>query len=424
MKKLRTRWRKLDNSAKIFPMISNKKFTSVYRISAVLKEDIDENILSKAVENVLNKQVSFKVKLRRGFFWYYFEANNKKIKVEKENNYPCKLIDKNENNGYLFKVTYYNSKINLDVFHSLTDGSTATNFLKEIVYEYIDLKTNKKVADRSEDHFLTNNVEDSYLKNYDKKKAKNEKAKNAYSIHGKNLPLYAFGVIHEFINLEQFKELAKENGATITEYFVAILAYAIYKEDFIYHKSKKPIRICIPVNLKKYFESNTSTNFFSYMNIELKLSHKEEYSFKDILALVLNEFDERFTHEEIEKIMASNIKLGVNPVIRGIPLIIKNIAVSLSYINVRNHLTTTFSNVGKIELKEEYANYVDSFLFLLSPDNIGRIKFSAISYENKLVFSSISLLNDYKIEKAVYEFLKEKNIEINMESNGVYGTIS
>ena len=32
------RWRRLDASAKLFPFIANKKLSSVYRVSAVLKE--------------------------------------------------------------------------------------------------------------------------------------------------------------------------------------------------------------------------------------------------------------------------------------------------------------------------------------------------------------------------------------------------
>ena len=140
MKKLRTRWRKLDNSAKIFPMISTKKFSSVFRVSAILSEDIDESTLNEAVENVINEQISFKVRLRKGFFWHYLELNTKKPKVEIENDYPCRYIDKYENNGYLFKVTYYKNKINLDMFHSLTDGNSAIKFLEKIVYKYLDLK--------------------------------------------------------------------------------------------------------------------------------------------------------------------------------------------------------------------------------------------------------------------------------------------
>ena len=40
-----TRWRKLDNAAKIFPATSGKKDTRVFRFSCDLKETIREEIL-------------------------------------------------------------------------------------------------------------------------------------------------------------------------------------------------------------------------------------------------------------------------------------------------------------------------------------------------------------------------------------------
>ena len=110
-------WRKLDNSAKIFPMVSNKKFTSVFRVSVILKENIDEEVLKQALDIAIEKQTSFKIRLKKGFFWYYLEENPKKPEVKKESDYPCRYIDKDTNNGYLFDVTYFNNKINLDVFH-------------------------------------------------------------------------------------------------------------------------------------------------------------------------------------------------------------------------------------------------------------------------------------------------------------------
>ena len=77
-------WRRLDNSAKIFPIASSKKYSSVFRLSAVLNEKINPQILKKSVEMVLKNLSSFKVKLKKGLFWYYFEDNNKKVIIEKK----------------------------------------------------------------------------------------------------------------------------------------------------------------------------------------------------------------------------------------------------------------------------------------------------------------------------------------------------
>ena len=212
-------WRRLDNSAKIFPIASSKKYSSVFRLSAVLKEKIAPNILKKAVNLALKNLSSFKVKLKKGFFWYYFEDNNKEVIIEKEKDYPCKYIDPNTNNDYLFKVTYWENKINLDIFHSLTDGNSGIIFLREIVYTYIELAHKEDFSQKLRtERKISNNTEDDYLKNYDKKSKNSKGGKKAYRLKGKILPLAAIGVIHVNIDLDELKNRAKEKNDTTTQY--------------------------------------------------------------------------------------------------------------------------------------------------------------------------------------------------------------
>lgn len=424
-KRRRIRWRKLDNSAKIFPIVSNKSFTSVFRVSALLKEKIDEEILQVALNEVLERQMSFKVKLIKGLFWYYLEENTKISKVKKEDDYPCRYINSNTNNGYLFSVTYFENKINLEVFHSLTDGNTAIKFLQEIVYKYLDIKKETlKRANEKQERILSNNTEDSYLKNYNKKKTKREKSQKAYVLKGKKLPFGMTRVIHNFINLEQLKSVSKESGATITEYLTAVFVYCIYTQNYKYSSSKKPIKVCVPVNLKKYYNSNTVSNFFSYMSVNINIYEKREYTFLDILNLVKMEFKNKLELSEIEKTMGANIKIGTNFFIKLIPLFLKKILVGISYKEIRKYSTTTVSNLGRIVVKEEYKNEIENFLFLLCADSVEKDKGTIISYNNNLVFTFTSIIENNKIEKAFYEFIKGQNIEISVEGNGVYDVIS
>ena len=126
-------WRRLDNSAKIFPMSAGKKYSTVFRLSAVMKEKVHPKLLEKAVIQALDKYKSFKVRMKTGFFWNYLEYNPKKPIIEREKDYPCKYINPKTNNNYMFKVTYFDKKINIDIFHSLTDGNNGNTFFKEML---------------------------------------------------------------------------------------------------------------------------------------------------------------------------------------------------------------------------------------------------------------------------------------------------
>ena len=124
-------WRRLDNSAKIFPIAAGRKYSTVFRLSAVMKEKIEPKILYNAVNRALEQYPSFKVRMKAGVFWYYLEYNPKKPIVEEEKDYPCKYIEPRTNNNYLFKITYFENKINIDIFHSLTDGNSGKCFLEK-----------------------------------------------------------------------------------------------------------------------------------------------------------------------------------------------------------------------------------------------------------------------------------------------------
>ena len=421
MEDRKSSWRKLDNSAKIFPISSGKKYSTVFRLSALLKENIDKNTLEEAVKKTLKKYKSFKVKMKEGFFWYYLEENFKEPIIEEEKEYPCKYIEPKTNNGYLFKVTYFEKKINIDIYHALTDGGSGTVFFREIIYTYLELKhkdefeNNERIARKIEDY-----IEDSYIKNYNKKLSKRDQSGKAFEVKGKKIKLGAISAIHEIIDLEDLKREAKKYQATITQYLTSVLIYSIYNAN--YKNSKRPIKTCIPVNLKKYFPSDTMSNFFSYITI---VTNKEKIaSFENLMEFVKKEFKEKLTEEEIIKTMSANVKLGNNLFIKSIPLILKKIIVRLSYMEIRKYTTITYSNIGRIGIIGDYQKYIDYFLMLIAPEPVEKIKCSSCSFENKMVFTFTSILNSNEIEKFFYEFLKSQNIKVEIESNGVLDDIS
>ena len=418
-------WRRLDNSAKIFPIASSKKYSSVFRLSAVLKEKINPKILKSAVEIVLKNLPSFKVKLKKGVFWYYFEDNAKEIIIEEEKNYPCKYIDPNTNNDYLFKVTYWGNKINLDIFHSLTDGNSGIIFLREIVYTYIEIAHKEEFDKKLRiERRLSNNTDDEYLKNYDKKSKGGRGGKKAYILKGKQLPLAAIGVIHVNINLEELKNRAKEKNVTITQYLTSVLIYSIYNTKYKKYNGKRPIKVCVPVDLRKYFKSETVNNFFSYITVQADMRLKMLQSFDGIIKFVKSDFEKMLTYEEISKTMSANVKLGNNPIIKVIPLFLKLPIVKLSYLEIRKYTTTTFSNIGRIGIIGEYQKYIDKFLMLIAPETVEKIKCSSCSFNNNLVFTFTSAMQDTEVEKEFCKKLKEEGINIYVEGNGVHDFIS
>ena len=134
-------WYKLDLSANVYPTLQRKNFSNVFRLSVVLKEEIDPDTLQKAVDLTLPRFPAFKVALRKGIFWRYLEPNDRPGPfVMPDIINPCMPMLFKSNNRYLIRIYYYRCRISLEVFHSLSDGSGALKLLKTITAVYLRLK--------------------------------------------------------------------------------------------------------------------------------------------------------------------------------------------------------------------------------------------------------------------------------------------
>lgn len=416
-------WRKLDNSAKIFPISAGKKYSTVFRYSAVLKDKIDAKVLVNAVENSLNKFKYFRMKLRKGAFWHYLEYNEKPAIIERESVYPCEYVNPKECNDYLFRVSYYKNKINVDYYHVLTDGNSALELFKEILYQYIELKNPKQFQKETRDKgFLKYdlNATDDFITNYDINVKNNNNSELAYEIKGNRFSTNKIATIHEYIESDELKAKANEYNATITQYLSAVLIYAIYNSNMNKEKlSKRPVKICIPVNLRRYFESKTISNFFSYFTVVAHVKQDNLDTFEKILNLVKNEFEKKLTKEEIIKTMSANVKIGTNKLVRIIPIHLKMLLVRIGFFVIRKYTTITLSNVGRFGLLKDYQEYIDHVLMMIAPERIEKIKTSAISYNNITAFSFTTNICNTEIEYEVKKILESHGLKVGIESNSV-----
>lgn len=413
-------WRKLDDQAKVFALATNNKYMSVFRLSVVLTEKIDKTILQKSLELALEKYKAFKVRLSKGLFWYYFEENTKKPIVTIENDYPFKKLNFRDNNDYLFRATYFNNKINIDFYHVLTDGNAGGEFLKEIVYRYLELKYPDEFENTHiEQQEVLQDSENAYKKGYRKHFKKGSKSKKAYMLQGEELDKGIVSINHFNIDLKEIKGCTKLNECSLSMYLVAMIAYSIYETNYKVYGGKKPINICVPINLKKYIDTETVSNFFSYMVVGLNLRKRKIYSFDDILVMVKREFNKKLKLEKILGTISADAGSTNNIFVRIVPLVIKKLAVIIGSFEVKRHFTLTFSNVGKIEVEDEYKKHIENFFVMLSPDWAEKIKCGVCSYENNLVVSFSTTLKESSIQKKFKEVLERDNINFSIEGNGV-----
>lgn len=419
MQRQKIRWEKLDNTANLFPAIANREMTNVYRISVTLTENIDERLLQQAVDKVLPRFDTFRVRMRRGIFWHYFETNAKPAPlVREENDYPCRYIEPYANNNYLFRVTYYANRINLEVFHVLADGMGGVNFLREITYQYLRLHYTElesgQVDSFSDDTSV--NTEDSYLKNYRKAKKKGYQTKRAVEIRGERLTAGELSVMHGFLSVQELKRVCKRYSVSINEYFTAVFLYSIYKEYLHGQSSDKPIAASIPVNLRPYFDSLTTRNFF--VMVSAVLEPQEEMTLEEVIMVVRDSLRSQITKEHLEDLFSYNVSNQKNIFLRSVPIFIKILAMRFVYRSSAKANTTTVTNIGNIKVEEKYQPYIRYFSAMLSRSVGQNMKGAICSYQDTMVFTITSVLQDVSIQRCFFRTLAKEGLSVKVETNG------
>ncbi len=422
LRKEQLAWDKLDNTANLFPVIATEDMTNVYRISVTLTEEIDRVLLQEALNRILPQFSVFRMRLRMGVFWYYFEENTRPAPIVREEySHPGAYIDKSRNNHYMFRVTYYKCRINLEVFHALTDGAGGITFLKELVYQYLRLRYPDilKVDKDKISSGIFLDKEDSYVKNFKKGHARVYKSEKALTLNGERLPKGEMGVVHGYMPIDQLKTAGKQYGVTINQYLVGAFVYAVYKEYLKESPSKVPIRCCVPVNLRPYYDSHTMKNFFAMVFATFK-PEKESYTFSEVLQIVAEDLKEQITPENLNNIMSYNVSNEKNWILRAVPLVIKNFVMKQVYGASARATSATVTNIGNIELKEPYGQYVEHFYTTLSMSKGQNMKGGICSYNGMLTFTFSSVLMDLSVQKRFFQTIAKDGVSIAIESNGAY----
>ena len=414
-------WFKLDNAGTVFPGQNTPTWSNVIRVSINLKEEIDPEILFRAVKKSLPRFPTMAVRLRNGFFWHYIEKNPEDPVVLPDANNPCLRIKFNENNRYMFRVFYYKNRISLEIFHALTDGYGACVFLNTFTAEYLrmkgyDIPAGGMVLDINEKP-KEEEIEDSYVKYASKTGKEKIPLFKTYHRIGEKMPKHTSNITTGYIPVDKIKALAKENGVTITEYLSSVLMYLHMQFQKNENIKQKDICMQIPVNGRNQFNSQTLRNFSVNYNLRID-PNWGDYTFEEVLrhfALSL-----RLTNnpKHLSVMFAGNLAIEKNPVMRLIPIVIKDLAVGITFAIAAEKTTTAiFTNVGIVKVPDEMMEHVESFILMPSPGQLNGARVGAASIGNTMAITFANMYKDTDIEREFFRFLVKKGIPVKIESN-------
>ncbi len=414
-------WRRLDNAAKIFPSTSEKTDTRVFRFSCELYESVDPEVLQKAADKTLKDFPHFLSIMKKGWFWYYLESCDLKLTVHEENSKPCSQLYFPGEKNLLLDISYYKNRINLEIYHVLSDGTGAIQFLRTMICNYLteihgSEWEKKPVIDY--DASIAERSADSFQKYYKKVKGgKNKRIKRAYNIKGEKRETEDLRMIEGILSAREAVDAAHKYHTTLTVYLTAVFIKAI-SEEMTVRKRKYPIVLMVPVNLRNYFDSETARNFFGMIAVKYDFKTQPD-DFEEIIKTVAETFKTELTKERLEVRMNGLAALEHNPFVRIAPLEFKNICLKAARHVKDLGETAVISNVGRVKMPKELVPYIKMFDVFVSTL---KIQLQLCSFEDRLALSFSSAFASSDIERRFFRMLSSHGLNVEIRCSDIDDT--
>lgn len=430
--KTKLKWYRLDTSAKVYPALESIRNPAIFRMSMTLKKTINPHILLEALENIKDRFPYYNVHMKKGLFWSYLEQNDAKHIVWKDTQSPCNRIHPHFNHGYLYKVRYYNKKIAVDMFHVLTDGYGAMEFLKCLVAEYLLLtgdidqvdtkyvmdKNEKPKAEEQDDAFMKVLESNRHLLPKEKKRSLFG-GKAFYQLRDSQISIGKYKVITGIVSVTQLKELSKKHNATITQLMTSLFLEALIHmqaDEVKDVKKHKSVSIQVPVNMRGFYPINCMRNFALF--VIPHVDPRETKSLDEIIMKVKVFMKEHLTTNHLLTMVEDNCSLATNFWIKHVPLFLKNSVIR--FINNTSGATqysATISNLGLVKVPEDMMGLLDYVNFVLGPSNHNKCSCSMASFDDKVAITFGRTIKSAFIPEYVFSELVKMGVDVEIKSN-------
>ena len=223
------------------------------------------------------------------------------------------------------------------------------------------------------------------------------------------------------MSVKEVNAAAKKYGATITEYLNSVLLYALLNKQFLDpHIRLYPVRIALPVNLRRFFPSRTLRNFITmvYPSIDPRLGN---YTFEEIVTEVRNFMRYYINEKFLRGDITTNAATKRNPFIRIVPLFIKDIVVRTFYRRVQDRNSSAgLTNMGALKVPEDMKPYIERFDIYMGQPFSSRTNCAIVSFEDTLTVNFASCIIEADVERLFFRKLVEDGIQVKIESNRTF----
>lgn len=414
------KWYRLDNAATIVPSTVHGSDTRVFRIVCELKEEVDGDILQDALDQTIDEFPHYNVILRKGFFWYYLDSTRLRATVTEDDRPALEPLYLPGRRSLMYRVSYFKKRINLEMFHVLADGTGAFTFMRVLVANYLRIAHDIPMSLEENELMISATAgeknNDAFVKFYSKERSRQQLRKmmktDAYQIEQDKDANLQSRLIEGVTSASGFVALAHRYNTT-----AGILTVALYIEAVLgvmsVREQKHPIVISVPVNLRQYFPSETTRNFFGVINVPFR-AKEYDGTIESIIDSVRESFEEQLTEENLRDTMNGYSGLSQNIAIKVIPLFIKDPVVNILSRVAQQGTTATMSNLGRIKMPPEFEPYILQFSAFMATPNM---QICVSSFGDRMVFGGVSAYAEHFVLVNFFRGLTKRGLRVEIATN-------
>ena len=420
---MQNNWYRLDTAALIFPAITRRDWSNAFRVSACLKDEIDAEILQQAVDALRPRFPSYYVTLRKGVFWYYLEESRESVKVQNDYAYPLTFMSSRELKHNCLRVLVYKNRIAAEFFHSLADGRGGSVYLCNLIARYLELKEGISIPCEGLIRDLNQTpppeeLEDSFLKNA-AEVASGRKEERSYHLHGTREDRGFKTLTTGIVETRALLDTAHRYGVTVTALLAAVMTESIIamQNQEKTRRHQRPVKITIPVDLRRLYGSQTLRNFSLVLNIGVDPRYGD-YTLEELCRSIYHQLCANATRQNMAGMIAANVQPQKNIVLRLAPVSVKNFVMDAVYRRSgASGGSLNISNITNLPLPEIMLRYIERMEFIIGPQRSYPNNCSVMSFGGKTYINMIRNIRQSELERRFFSRLVELGIAVEVECN-------
>ena len=383
---------------------------------------MDPEILQQALEDMIPRFPSFFLRLGTGLFWYFLEAVKEPPRVQPEYAWPLTHMTVKEQRRCCLRVLFHGKRIAVEFFHVLTDGTGGLIFLKNLLAQYIWLRYGE--AAPAEGDILDLSREPREIELADAfqrcsgKYALSRREATAYRLRGRPDAQGRIHVITGTVPTEALLAEAKSRGVTVTALLSGLMMETIteIQAAHVGEPRQKPVKITIPINLRKVFGTETLRNFSLPLNVGVDPRLKK-YSLEELCREYANQIALESAPEKMAARIAANVKPQWAMSMRMAPLFLKKIALKMVYNRVGERKgCINISNLGQIRLPECLTPFVSRMELMIGVQYSYPNNCAVSSYGDKTYINIVRNIQETELERRFFTRLVKLGIPVFIES--------